>query len=80
MNKGAWRATVHGVVKESDMTEQLHFCFLSLSLSFETRCNCQVLSERRAEGSLLLAGPGGEALETALQRRAGRGLRRWGGF
>ena len=36
MNRGAWQATVHGVVKESDMTEQLHFCFPSLSLSFET--------------------------------------------
>ena len=23
MDRGAWRATVHGVAKESDMTEQL---------------------------------------------------------
>ena len=24
MNEGAWRATVHGVAKEPDMTEQLN--------------------------------------------------------
>ena len=24
MDRGAWRATVHGVTKESDMTEQLN--------------------------------------------------------
>ena len=27
MGGGAWKAAVHGVVKESDMTEQLHFLF-----------------------------------------------------
>ena len=26
MDRGAWRATVHGVAKESDMTEQLTLC------------------------------------------------------
>ena len=26
-DKGAWPATVHGVAKELDMTEQLHFHF-----------------------------------------------------
>jgi len=31
MEKGAWRATVHGVAKEPDMTEQL-----TLSLSSST--------------------------------------------
>ena len=27
MDGGAWQATVHGVAKESDMTEQLSFTF-----------------------------------------------------
>ena len=27
MDRGAWRATVHGVAKESDMTEQLNDIF-----------------------------------------------------
>ena len=34
MDGGGWWATVHGVCKESDMTERLHFhfvCFWSLS-------------------------------------------------
>ena len=26
MDRGAWQVTVHGVRKESDTTEQLHFC------------------------------------------------------
>ena len=26
MDRGAWQATVHGVTKESDMTEQLSLC------------------------------------------------------
>ena len=29
MDGGAWWATVHGVTKESDMTERLHVHFLS---------------------------------------------------
>ena len=35
MDRGAWRATVHGVAKESDMTEQLtHTQQLQNSLAF----------------------------------------------
>ena len=32
MDRGAWQATVHGGRKESDMTERLHFHFLSSSI------------------------------------------------
>ena len=28
MDRGTWWAIVHGVTKESDMTEQLHFYFI----------------------------------------------------
>ena len=33
MDRGAWQATVHGVAKESDMTEQLHFTSLLIEPS-----------------------------------------------
>ena len=37
MDRGAWRATVHGVAKESDATEQLHNGKCAYySLSFRT--------------------------------------------
>ena len=34
MDGGAWQATVHGVAKESDMTEQLSFTFTFFFLYF----------------------------------------------
>ena len=44
MDRGAWQAAVHGVTKESNMTEQLHFRF-SLSCTGEgngnpLQCSC----------------------------------------
>ena len=30
MDRGAWEATAHGVRKESDTTERLHFHFIPL--------------------------------------------------
>ena len=35
MDRGAWRATVHGVAKESDTTERLTLTLLSLRSSSE---------------------------------------------
>ena len=42
MDGGAWRATVHGGCKESDMTERLHFhfsCSSSVAQLCLTLCN-----------------------------------------
>ena len=36
MDRGAWRAIVHGVIKESDMTERLSLHFKSLNKSLTT--------------------------------------------
>ena len=41
MDRGAWRATVHGVAKESDMTEQEQMMFPGKILS-----SCQAASRR----------------------------------
>ena len=38
MDRGTWQATVHGLAKESDMTEQLHFH------TFQVCARCRVLS------------------------------------
>ena len=34
MDRGAWRATVHGVTKESDMTEQLSTQDICINISY----------------------------------------------
>ena len=53
MDGGAWWAAVHGVAKESDTTEQLHFHF-SLSRTGEGNGNslqCSCLENSRDRGA-----------------------------
>ena len=53
IDKGAWLAVVHGVARESDMTELLHFHFL-LSRIGEGSGNplqCSCLENPRDEGA-----------------------------
>ena len=35
MNRGAWRATVHGVAKESDMTKQLNNNMITIIIGLQ---------------------------------------------
>ena len=48
MDRGTWWATVHGVAKESDTTEQLHF----LSF-FTTRATWETLPHLTAAAALI---------------------------
>ena len=46
MDGGAWWAAVHGVSKESDMTERLHFHFHFHALEKEMATHSSVLAWR----------------------------------
>ena len=78
MDRGAWRATVHGVAKESDATEQLHNSKCAYySLSFRTgkpgmlqstglqRVRHDSATEQQSEVSFM------EKRETSKQTQAG---------
>ena len=57
MDRGAWQATVHGVTKELDMTEQLiHTQMYICSYFYAHVCNMYVHNEINSEkGKLLIA-------------------------
>ena len=70
MDGGAWWAAVHGVAKESDMTERLHFHF-SLSCIEEGNgnpLNCSCLENPRDEGAWWAAVCGVAQSRTRLKR------------
>ena len=70
MDGGAWWAAVHGVAKESDMTERLHFHFL-LSCIGEGNGNplqCSCLENPRDGGAWWAAVCGVAQSQTRLKR------------
>ena len=80
MDRGAWQATVHGVTKELDKTEQLAFSpllsnkrrFDVLLLALPSRDLCtrirEKLSKLRAAPSCQPVGKDGQASVSQLQR------------
>ena len=70
MDGGAWKATVHGGLEESDTTEQLHFHF-SLSCTGEGKGNplqCSCLENPRDGGAWWPALYGVARSRTRLKR------------
>ena len=70
MDRGAWWAAVHGVAKESDTTERLHFHF-SLSCIGEGNGNplqCSCLENPRDGGAWWAAVYGVAQSQTQLKR------------
>ena len=42
-DRGAWRATVHGVAKSQTRLSDFHICFLLISNAFSISCICALL-------------------------------------
>ena len=77
MDRGAWWAAVHGITKESDMTERLHFHF-SLSCTGEGNGNplqCSCLGNPRDGGAWWAAVYGVAQSQTRLKQLSSSSVR-----